>query len=458
MDNTRSDTLRRPFPYGRVPARPALRRPARPRAGSRRWGTLLHLSTIALILVFVGKAHTFVPGLGSLPLGEAAVLGMGLALALGGYLKRLPIVLNLPTVRLGLLLLGLGALSVPFALWPGGAASTLITVSKLFVLAILLPLAIVSPAELRTVTRTFAVAAAILVGGFALESLLGLSGPAGSQGGFDRNDVALFGVMGIPYALAWAAARRRSSRLLGFGIAGFLVAGVVATGSRGGFLALVAVGLIFLVRSKLLSPPKKVLLIAGAVSVAAVAGSDDFWQRISATFTNPTADYNFQAREGRIEIWKRGIGYAVEHPLTGVGIGNFPVAEGTELENLGYGVKWSTAHSAYILVVAELGFPGLLVFIGILGSIFREAGRAYAMKPRGRSPPEHPDAELAALGDATRTSFVGYVVGAAFLSMAYAVSLMFLVGVAASLHHLRQRSVAARRVALAARTGRYRRV
>lgn len=435
--------------------RPAVR--SRPRAAAPpRWGKLLGLATIALVLVFIGRAHTLIPGLGSLPVAEGSVAVMGLALVFEGYLKRLPIVLRVPTVRLALLLLGLGALSVPFALWPGGALSTLITVSKLFVLCILLPLAIVSPSQLGIVTRTFVIAAALLVGGYAMESLLGLSGFAGSRGGFDRNDVALFGVMGIPYALAWAAEGRPKSRFFGFSASGLLVAGVIATGSRGGFLALVAVGMIFLVRSGLLSAPKKILLVAGALGVAAVAGSDEFWERVTSTFTSPTEDYNFQSREGRIEIWKRGLGYAADNPVTGVGIGNFRVAEGTALEDLGYGVKWSTAHSSYILVVAELGIPGLLVFLAILVSIFRESGRAYALKPRGRSPPGHPDAQLAILGDATRTAFVGYAVASAFLSMTYAVSLVFLVSISAALHDLRLRSLAARKAGMPARAPRLR--
>ena len=59
-----------------------------------------------------------------------------------------------------------------------------------------------------------------------------------------------------------------------------------------------------------------------------------------------------------------------EHPLTGVGIHAFPIAEGDSglKEDEGFGVKYSAAHNSFIQVGAELGFPGLLAFIGLLYS------------------------------------------------------------------------------------------
>lgn len=450
MTSPAAQPRRRQGPVHAAP-RGARRGSARPRGAARaatRWSTTLRLSLVLLVLVFIGRVHEAIPGVGAIPIANVVVILAAASLAMNGYLRRLPLVLRAPPVRLALGLLLLAALSVPFALWPGGAADSLATSGKLWVLCILIPLAISNSPQLTFVTRTFVVAAAILVTGQIVESAFGLTGFAERQNlGFDRNDVALFAVMAIPFAVLWGTTGR--SRLLGFGMAGYLVAGTIATGSRGGFLALLAVGAVFLLKSRVISTPKKIAFLVAAIGFASLAGSGEYWERVTSIFSRPTEDYNFQSREGRIEIWKRGLGYAAANPVTGVGFGNFPIAEGRTLEDLGYGVKWSTAHSAYVLVLAELGFPGLVLFLAALFTIYRETRRSMR-GPTARGPPGVRDLDLVGVAEATRGSFVGFVTGAAFLSVTYSVAFLFLVAMGASLHLLR-RQIGVRRAVAAPR-------
>lgn len=407
------------------------------------WSFWLRVSVVAFILVYVGRIHEALPGVGRIPVGNVVTLAVGGLLVLGGYLQRIPALGRVSTLRWTAAFVALAALSIPFALWPGGAAGIWIGILKSWLMVALLPLLITTTGDLRLIVRAFTVAAAVLVAGYVLEAFPGLGGFIDQESlSFDRNDVALLAAMAIPFSLAWAQTRGRI-RYLGYGLAGFLVAGIIATGSRGGFLAMAAIGIAFLVRSKILSGPKKALIAAVAIGLASYAGSGEYWDRVEAIFVNPTEDYNFEAREGRIEIWKRALGYAADDPVTGVGIGNFPVAEGSTLENLGWGVKWSTAHNAYLLVLAELGLPGFLVFMFIIWSIWTAVRDGRRFQHRQRAPPSSALAaeayELSTIADATGLALLGYMVGAMFLSVAYTVAFAFLVAVGAALHLLRGR-------------------
>lgn len=400
------------------------------------WTIWLKLAVTAVILVYIGRIHEAIPNVGAIPIGNVVTLAMIGLLVIGGYHTRLTLLWRTKPFRLAVVLLALGFISIPFALWPGGAAGAWRGALKTWLLCAMIPLIVVTPRQLTWISRCFVVATLVLVSGYLLEAFAGMTGFTRSQSlGFDRNDVALLAAMGVPFALAWARTARRY-RVIGYAMTALLVAGVIVTGSRGGFLALAAVGIAFLVRSRMLSWPKKSALVAFAALLAGVAGSGEYWDRVESIFTNPTEDYNFQAREGRIEIWKRGLSYTADHPVTGVGFGNFPVAEGHTLENLGYGVKWSTAHNAYILVMAELGVPGLLVFLLIIGSIAKTVRHCGTRKLSGRaraSPAGFDLAAIAVLADATALSLVGYVVGAFFLSAAYNVAFVFLITMAASI-------------------------
>jgi O-antigen ligase len=384
--------------------------------------------------VVIGRTHEAIPGLGGLPLATPAVALAGLALIWYGYLRRLSIVTKQPQMRWLLLLLVLATISVPFALWQGGAVSALMALARLVVFGLLVSIAIVNVRQLQVVTRTFAVATAVLATGYILQSFAGMADFTSRQTlSFDRNDVAMFCAMGVPFALEWAASGKR---LVGYGIAGYLALGVIATASRGGFLALGVLGLVFLWRSRLLSKLKKTALVVGVLFLGGIAGSGEYWDRIGSIFSSPTEDYNFQIREGRIEIWKRGAMYTVAHPLTGLGIGNFWIAEGEYLKDEGYGVKWSTAHNSYVLAAAELGLPAFIVFLALLTSIWREARRSALLASRARPPPDA--TALVRLGDAIGLSLVGYLVASMFLSATYSVSLVFLVSVSASLGLIRR--------------------
>ena len=125
-----------------------------------------------------------------------------------------------------------------------------------------------------------------------------------------------------------------------------------------------------------------------------------------------------------MEIWKRGIDYMMTYPVFGVGVGAFPMAEGTlalearEQRQYGRNVKWSAAHNPFIQIGAELGVLGLIAFVALLVGAFRTLS-----KVRRGSP-----AEAAMLAQLLTACLVGFMVGAFFSSQAYASYLYMLLG------------------------------
>jgi O-antigen ligase len=125
-------------------------------------------------------------------------------------------------------------------------------------------------------------------------------------------------------------------------------------------------------------------------------------------------DYNFNARDGRIEIWKRGIGMMLSHPGLGIGVTAFMYANGAMAHS------WMNAHNAFVQIGAELGVGGLVAFTWAILAAFRAGWRIRrrtAPTAQGfRSPEDEFDYAFA---NAALCSLVTTVTAAMFLSMAY---------------------------------------
>jgi len=166
-----------------------------------------------------------------------------------------------------------------------------------------------------------------------------------------------------------------------------------------------------------------------------VAGNDLFWGRLQ-TLLNPSEDYNWAGNSsgGRVEVWKRGVGYMVQRPLLGVGASAFGIAEGSisEMAALhevtGKGYKWSAAHNSFVQIGAELGFPGLIAFVAMLYFAFRLTRRLARDRAIPRAPPD-----AVALGQVFFATLVGYSVTGFFLSQAFSAYLYSILGIVVGL-------------------------
>ena len=103
-------------------------------------------------------------------------------------------------------------------------------------------------------------------------------------------------------------------------------------------------------------------------------------------------------------------------------------------QQYGIGVRWNAPHNSFIQVGAELGVPGLVLFVGMIASTFVALRRLVRRRP---APIEASPASRALI-QALTASLIGFVVGAFFLSLAYSEILYTLVALTVGLQKVEQ--------------------
>lgn len=232
----------------------------------------------------------------------------------------------------------------------------------------------------------------------------------------DGNDFALSVNIAVPFCLfLMLEAQSVSKKLFYAGTLAVLVLAVVATQSRGGILALAAVGFYYWLKHD-----RKILGIIGIVVVVvfivAVAPPQFFDRMETLTQTGEKMEGSAQ---GRILAWTSAVRMAADHPFLGVGAGHFPTKYGAEYPPEGFrknAIPWQTAHSSYFLILGELGIPGIIFLLGIIVSNLL-AGERTLRETRPRSP--NRDLTSRNLVVALNASLIAFMVGGAFLSGTY---------------------------------------
>ncbi len=398
-----------------------------------KWDLLL-VCLAGYILTSVGRIHQLFP---ALELLRPAIVTGALAIVL--YLRdprveRRSSRLFVPTTKYLIAFLIWMVLSVPDALVPGTSFDLVVGD---FIKTLLMYLVIVGTVrgirDAERLAAVYLIAAAVYAS--VVLSRFDLGGGKDWRLGrlyyYDANDFATFAVTAMPLGLYFLHAGRRTlTRVLAAVGLAVLTVAFVRAGSRGGFIALLAVaGFIGLrytgmaLRWRLSATALVALLLLGTAS-------DRYWQQMSTILSD--RDYNFTEENGRIQVWRRGVGYMLQYPILGVGPNNFPVAEGklspfAARQQLGIGVRWSAAHNSFIQVGAELGIPGLVLFLGIIASAFG------ALRRSSRSALADPQQTRPQLTHALTASLIGFVVGSFFLSLGYHEILYTLVALAVGL-------------------------
>lgn len=196
------------------------------------------------------------------------------------------------------------------------------------------------------------------------------------------------GYLNLPLSIALALMLLGSTwltRILAGLTSILLAAAVYLTQSRGGEIA-IATALLFIVIVGLPHLRKLVALLAlgglvvlevfftGWIPTYVITPLLKYLGAIQISFTNPsTQDYSTAER---LAHWIAGVRMFVDHPLTGVGIGNYPDVYPRYyvtifVNSLGH------AHNYYINIAAETGAIGLAAFLLFLMAIFVAGGTAY---------------------------------------------------------------------------------
>jgi O-antigen ligase len=121
---------------------------------------------------------------------------------------------------------------------------------------------------------------------------------------------------------------------------------------------------------------------------------------------------------GRSDIWKLGLRMVHAHPVTGVGVGNFPVVSpdyalqpgSLQRADLIFSEAPKITHNTYLEVASEEGIPGALLFVIAVGScLFCSLRAARIWSARG-------DPSMEALARSVFLGLFGMLVADFFIS------------------------------------------
>jgi len=242
---------------------------------------------------------------------------------------------------------------------------------------------------------------------------------------YDANDLAVVFAMGIPFVFYSAWRGGFLTKMFGVVVTLLAAYGIHLTGSRGGLISLATVFLYMVLRVREIGSLLRTMLIGVFILGALAATQTSTFQQLILAVNGK--DYNTSAEDGRLQVWKRGLGYIATHPIVGVGIVCFEEAEGllSGRSTTARGIRWTAAHNSYIQVCAEIGIPAFICWILMIASSFVELRRQ-----RRELLPWQDDGEVRRmlfLRGMLETSLCAYVVGAFFLSLGYFVYLYLVV-------------------------------
>jgi O-antigen ligase len=216
----------------------------------------------------------------------------------------------------------------------------------------------------------------IFMGSFWLLSVWVLTHHGTGYGAFleDENDSAAWLGVGVCFgAFFGILGEGLQRRLMGWALVALSAAAIVATNSRGGFLGLAAgaVAVLWLSRRLVTGAIVVVALVALTYSFLPAGYVDK--RLMSAT------DPNDPTRTERIYSWHRAWDMFLDHPIIGVGAGNFSwrVASYDATESaiqerkFRRSIAGRAAHSVYFQVLPETGLLGtasyLILVLGAIG-------------------------------------------------------------------------------------------
>jgi probable O-glycosylation ligase (exosortase A-associated) len=232
-------------------------------------------------------------------------------------------------------------------------------------------------------------------------------GPAGSFIA-DNNDLAMALCMVLPLMryLQLQATKKILKAGLGAGMALTGIA-ILGTYSRGGMIGLAVVTVALLVKGR-----RRLVLALALVVIGATAYNFMPAKWVARMDTLHHAA-EVDSAQTRIQSWEFATNVALHRPLIGGGINLYRDAE-LWARYAPEGAVQRAVHSIYFRVLGEQGFPGLILFLGLLGASWRNCSR---IRKRLRHSQEGRWAyDLASM---LQVSLVAYVIAGAFLTSTY---------------------------------------
>lgn len=388
--------------------------------------TLAYRALFFFSLIYFIRPEDFIPGLNHIPIAKIA-----------GGIALLALIFAVPAVRrykltielkVLILLLAQMILCIPFAAWRGGAYDAVINkFSKGVIVAILIYMVTTSVMEIRKLLAIQAVTIAVITLLSVIVHRTEYGRLMGIQQGIleNPNDLAINIAITFPLCVAFLlASKGLFSRLFwAIGLA-FMAWGVVATYSRSGLLAM-AVTIAICVWEFGIKGKRPLLVLgvglAAVIAVAVFVATPHYLTRMeSIVLGNIEGSGDRGSLEARQELLKESLTLMVQHPMFGIGPGNFASFSDT----------WHVAHNTYTEFGAEAGVPALGLFFIMICLTLRKI-RSVCKLPGYQT---SNDVRLWASG--LWAAMAAYIAGAMFASTEYNLFPYFMVGYVCALYRI----------------------
>ena len=383
-----------------------------------------YVSLLLFMVVYCARPEDWIPGLAAVPLAKiTAILALlALVLSILHARQRLP----REVIYLGLLVGQLFVAAGLSPVWRGGAFQATFDFAKIPVLVVIMALVITTGKRLQRLILIQAASVSVIALVALLKGHLILGRLEGTLRGnySDPNDLAIAIILSLPLCLALLFLSRSRLRKASWALAMLVMLyAVFMTGSRGGFIALIVTAAVLLWEFAIRGRRHYLSVLAALVGLIV-------WQFSSGTLAERfkgALNGTESSAEAHQELFWRSLEVTTEHPVFGVGPGNFEQVSGS----------WHVTHNSFTQMSAEGGVPALILYIAILWSGFKNirAAKRYA---KG-----HRDTTL--MAKALHASLIGYVIGSCFLSVSYAFFPYFLVAYTTALFSVAKKYTAVTR-------------
>jgi O-antigen ligase len=259
------------------------------------------------------------------------------------------------------------------------------------------------------------------------------------QGGTgDPSFFAAAQLIALPLILVLASRQTGSKRYLLYLVALVNIGSVLSTVSRGGTIQLVVVLVLLLAlpaRTIFTSPTQKRVAMA-----ALVAGMAVFFVHYSADLAPRLETIYSRSQDktgsGRLAIWPAAVDAFHERPFLGIGYGAFVrtsvdriyATPGASIEN--FNVHPEEVHNVFLGTAAELGIPGLAIFLSLLFST------ALALRRTAKRARELGDDFISSVANALVVGLIGWCVGSMFIETETSRPIWIVIGLSLALPKL----------------------
>jgi len=357
---------------------------------------------VLFMFTYCARPQDWIPGLSNVPLAKIVGVLALLALVFSHWQirNRLP----REVICLFLLIGQLFLASLFSSVWRSGAVMTTLDFAKILLIVVLIITAVNTTRRLRLLivvqTASVALIAAVTilrgrVLGGRLEGMLG--------GNYSNpNDLALSMVISLPLCLGLLFLARNRLWKAVWALAMLAMAYVVfLTGSRAGFIALMITAVVCLWHFAIRGHRRYILVLVPMVGMILWLSTGDMLSRRLKGTVDEKADAAYGSAQQRQQLFWRSIEITKDHPLFGVGPGNFDQVSGV----------WHETHNTFTQLSSEGGLPALVLYVCILWLGFmnlRKAKRLVSMRT-----------ESNLLARVLHASLIGYIVGSVFASVGY---------------------------------------